>query len=159
MTSRPSRGFTLIELVITVAIVGILAMTAMPMIEMTAKRQKEVELRAALRDIRSGIDAYRRAVEEGKLEKKVDESGYPRRLEDLVNGVENVQDPNKAKLYFMRRLPRDPFADDPAATAAQSWGKRSYASPPDAPLEGADVFDVYSLSSGTGLNGTPYRGW
>lgn len=155
----PSRGFTLIELVITVAIVGVLAMTAMPMIEIAAKRQKEVELRAALREIRGGIDAYRRAVNEGKVEKKVDESGYPHRLEDLDQGVENILDPNKARLYFLRRLPRDPLADDPTLPATQSWGKRSYASPPDAPQEGADVFDVYSLSPGIGLNGTPYREW
>jgi len=159
MIGVPSRGFTLIELVITVAIVGILAMTAMPMIEVTAKRQKEVELRAALREIRSGIDAYRRAVDEGKVERKVDESGYPHRLDDLAQGVENRLDPNKARLYFLRRLPRDPFADDPTLPAAQSWGKRSYASPPDAPQEGADVFDVYSLSSGIGLNGIAYREW
>lgn len=159
MIGVPSRGFTLIELVITVAIVGILAMTAMPMIEVTAKRQKEVELRAALREIRSGIDAYRRAVDEGKVERKVDESGYPHRLDDLAQGVENRLDPNKARLYFLRRLPRDPFADDPTLPAAQSWGKRSYASPPDSPQEGADVFDVYSLSSGIGLNGIAYREW
>jgi general secretion pathway protein G len=154
-----SRGFTLIELVVTVAIVGILALTAMPMLEMTSKRQKESELRAALRDIRSGIDAYRRAVEEGKVEKRVDESGYPRRLDDLAQGVDNIQDPQRVKIYFLRRLPRDPFAAEPALTAAQTWGKRSYASPPDAPTEGADVFDVYSLAAGVGLNGVPYREW
>jgi general secretion pathway protein G len=159
MIEKLRRGFTLIELVITVAIVGILAMTAMPLIEMTAKRQKESELRAALREIRSGLDAYRRAYEEGKFEKKVDESGYPHHLDDLAKGVENVKDPKKAKLYFLRRLPRDPFADDPTLQAEQTWGKRSYASPPDAPVEGDDVFDVYSLSKDVGLNGTPYREW
>jgi general secretion pathway protein G len=159
MIGLPDRGFTLIELIITVAIVGILAMTAMPIIEVTAKRQKETELRAALREIRSGIDAYRRALDEGKLEKKVGESGYPHRLEELVQGVENIQDPDKGKLYFLRRLPRDPFADNPALMAAQTWGKRSYASPPDAPVEGADVFDVHSRSAGIGLNGIAYREW
>lgn len=159
MIGFPERGFTLIELIITVAIIGILAMTAMPIIEVTAKRQKETEFRVALREIRSAIDAYRRAVDEGKLERKVGESGYPRRLEDLAQGVENIQDPDKGRLYFLRRLPRDPFNANPALAAAQTWGKRSYASPPEAPVEGADVFDIHSLSSGVGLNGIAYREW
>jgi general secretion pathway protein G len=159
MIIKPGRGFTLIELVISVAIVSILAMTAMPLIEMAAKRQKESELRAALREIRTGIDAYRRAAEEGKVEKKVGESGYPRRLDDLANGVENIQDPKKAKIVFLRRLPRDPFATNPALPPAQTWGRRSYGSPPDAPVEGADVFDVYSLSGGVGINGIAYQDW
>ncbi len=159
MKRRPGGGFTLIELVITVAIVGILAMVAMPLAETAAKRHKESELRAALRELRGGIDAYRRAVDEGKIEKKVDESGYPRRLEDLAQGIANIQDPAQGKLYILRRLPRDPFSDDPALSAAQTWGKRSYASPPEAPQEGADVFDVFSRSPGIGLNGIPYKDW
>ena len=159
MKESSGRGFTLIELVVTVAIVGILALAAMPMMEMTAKRQKETDLRAALRELRGGIDAYRRAATEGKVEKKADESGYPRRLEDLVQGVENILDPGKGKLFFLRRLPRDPFSVDPALAPAQTWGKRSYGSPPDAPLEGSDIFDIYSLSTASGLNGIPYREW
>ena len=160
MTRRgKAGGFTLIELVITVAIVGILAMVAMPLAETAARRHKEGELRAALRELRGGIDAYRRAFDEGKIEKKADESGYPRHLEDLVQGVANTQDPAQGKLFILRRLPRDPFSVDPALTAAQTWGKRSYASPPEAPLEGADIFDVFSRSPGIGLNGIPYKDW
>lgn len=159
MKRPPASGFTLIELIVTVALVGILALTAMPVFELSAKRAKEAELRAALRDIRTAIDAYHQAVQDGKVEKKADESGYPRRLEDLAMGVENQQDPNKTRIYFMRRLPRDPFAGDMALPAAQTWGKRSYASPPDDPREGADIYDVHSLSAGIGLNGLPYRAW
>lgn len=154
-----SSGFTLVELVVTVAIVGILALAVTPLAEMSARRHKESELRAALREIRSALDAYRRAVDEGKVERKADESGYPRRLEDLVMGVENRQEPGKGKLFFLRRLPRDPFAADATLAAADTWGKRSYDSPPDAPREGADVFDVYSLAPGSGLNGIAYREW
>ncbi len=159
MRWRAGAGFSLIELVVSVAIVGTLALVAVPLLETTMKRQKESELRAALRDIRTGIDAYKKAADEGRVEKKSDESGYPRRLEDLVQGMANSQDPTHAKIYFMRRLPRDPLNGDTTLNVAQTWGKRSYASPPDAPAEGTDVFDVYSLSPGIGMNGVPYREW
>jgi general secretion pathway protein G len=146
--------------VITVAIVGILASVALPLAELVVKRSKEQELRTALRQIREAIDAYKRAADEGKVEKKADESGYPRTLDALVNGIENTKSPGKTKIYFLRRLPRDPLNPDAAdRRSAETWGKRSYASPPNAPSEGADVFDVYSLAQGVGLNGVPYKEW
>jgi general secretion pathway protein G len=154
-----NRGFTLIELVITVAIVAILATAAFPIAELTIKRSKEQELRQSLREIRTAIDAYKQAVDEGKITKKPEESGYPKNLEILVTGVDNAKDPNKSKIYFLRRLPRDPMSIDSGIGAAETWGKRSYASPPDEPKEGDDVFDVYSLSEGIGINSIPYREW
>ena len=156
-------GFTLIELVITVAILAILALGLLPLTQLAAQRAKEQELRAALRDIRTAIDAYKKATEkecgDRCIEKKADETGYPPDLDVLVEGVKNTKTPDGAKIYFMRRLPRDPFSDDPEAPAAKTWGLRSYASPPDEPKEGDDVFDVYSLSKKTGLNGVPYKEW
>lgn len=142
-----------------VAIMGILASAAMPLGEMVIRREKERELRTALRQIRAAIDVYKQAADDGKIEKKADETGYPRRLEDLDLGLDNVKDPDKKKIFFMRRLPRDPMFADPDVPAAETWGKRSYASAPDSPEEGDDVYDVYSLSEKVGLNGIPYNQW
>jgi general secretion pathway protein G len=154
------RGFTLIELVITVAIVAILATGLVPLAQVTAQRAKEQELRSALREIRTAIDAYKKASEENRIERKADASAYPPKLEVLEQGVKDAKSPEaNKKIYFLRRIPRDPFAEDASAAAAKTWGLRSYASPADDPQPGDDVFDVYSLSKLKGLNGVPYKDW
>lgn len=145
------KGFTLIEMVITVAILAILASVALPFNELVVQRAKEQDLRRALRDIREAIDAYKQASDEGRITRKVGESGYPRRLEELVEGVEDQKHPKKQRVYFLRRLPPDPFGE--------AWGVRAYASPPEEPKEGEDVYDVFSRSERTGINGRPYRQW
>ena len=154
-----ARGFTLIELVITIAIVALLASVALPMSELTVQRTKEQELRRTLRQIREAIDAYKQASDEGRIRKSIGDSGYPKKLEELAEGAEDQKNPKKDKIYFLRRVPRDPLATDPTLSATATWGKRSYASPPDDPREGDDVFDVFSLAQGKGINGQPYREW
>ncbi len=154
-----AQGFTLIELVITVAIVALLASVALPVSELAVQRTKEQELRRTLRQIRDAIDMYKQASDEGRIRKSIGDSGYPKKLEDLAEGVDDQKSPKKEKIYFLRRVPRDPFNTDPTLSAAATWGKRSYASPPDDPKEGDDVFDVFSLAQGKGINGQPYRDW
>lgn len=146
------KGFTLIELVITVAIVALLASVALPLAEVTVQRNKEKDLRVALREIRTAIDAYKRAGDEGVIEKKADESGYPPTLAVLVEGVPDKRKTDGTKLYFLRRVPADPVS-------GEDWGLRSYASSPTEPQAGKDVFDVFSRSAERALNGTTYREW
>jgi general secretion pathway protein G len=153
------HGFTLIELVITVAIVSLLATVAIPLGQMATQRLRESELRSALRDLRSGIDSYKQAVDDGRIITGPESTGFPPALDVLVNGVEDAKDPDRTKIYFMRRLPRDPFYPDSAAPPADTWGSRSYQSPPEDPQPGNDVYDIYSLAKGVGLNGVPYREW
>lgn len=154
-----SVGFTLIELVVTVALVGLIATMVFPMAEMAVKRTKEQDLRWSLMQIRTAIDAYKQAVVDGRIETDAQKSGYPPSLLDLVKGVKDKKSSTDQKIYFLRRIPRDPLAMDMAIPAEETWGRRSYASPPDDPQQGEDVFDVYTLNPGTGINGIPYKQW
>jgi general secretion pathway protein G len=154
-----ARGFTLIELVITLAIVGLLTTAALPLAQLVAKREKETELRTALRDIRGALDAYQLAAKTGHIKQELGASGYPPDLKSLYAGVEDQASPQSVNLYFLRRIPRDPFFPDGSVSADETWGLRSYKSPPEDAQPGEDVYDVYSLASGTGLNGVHYRDW
>jgi general secretion pathway protein G len=147
-----ARGFTLVELLIVVAIVALLASVAAPLAELSYQRGKEQELRTALREMREAIDAYKRAADDGKIEKSADSSGYPPTLKTLVEGVPDKSTPEKSTLYFLRRIPRDPIS-------GEDWGLRAYASPANDPQPGKDVYDVYSKSEEIGLNKVPYKEW
>jgi general secretion pathway protein G len=153
------RGFTLIEVLITAAIVATLASIALPLSELAAQRGKETDLRHALRDIRNALDAYKRASDEGRIVRSPDQSGYPPSLRVLVDGATDARSLINAKIYFLRRLPRDPFFPDATAPSEQTWGLRSYESPPKEPRAGKDVYDVYSRSDRKGLNGIGYNEW
>jgi general secretion pathway protein G len=149
--SRASaRGITLIELIITIAIIGLLAGAAVPIVRTRVKRDKEIELRRDLWQIRDAIDRYKDAADRGAFQTQVDSLGYPPDLQTLVDGV----DVQGKKLRFLRRIPVDPM------TGSAEWGQRSNQDEPDATSWGGqNVFDVFTKSDGTGLDGTKYNTW
>lgn len=162
ITVRPlgkSRGFSFLELLASLAILALLASLAMPLAQTTVKRDKERELRRALRELRQGIDAYKAATLDGRISVPIEASGYPPDLNALVSGLPDARRSGSARLYFLRRLPRDPFAADLTVAAADTWGLRSFESSQEAPRKGDDVFDVYSQSEQVGMNGVPYKQW
>lgn len=154
---RRRGGFSLIELLVVMAVLGILAMAIMPMAELNLQRDRERELKQALWQIRDAIDAYQRAAKAGELGAAGAESGYPPSLQALVQGATDTRG-SGAQRYFLRRIPRDPFAD-PSLPAEATWALRSYQSPPERPQPGADVYDVASKSDRVGLNGIPLKDW
>ncbi len=158
--ARSQKGFTLVEILVTVAIIGVIASVVLPMTEVAVQRGKDQELRSALREIRSGLDAYRAAVKEGRIAHSETTSGYPPNLSVLVEGIEDAKSPNRdTMIYLLRRIPQDPFTQDKDIPPEEQWGLRSYNSSADEPEAGDDIFDVYSRSPGVGLNGIAYRDW
>lgn len=146
-----ARGFTLAELVMVVALIALLATIALPVAKFTVKRQKEAELRLALRQIRTAIDEYKRMSDQGMIPIIVGGEGYPEELEDLVEGVEIVG--QETKMRFLRRIPIDPMTHD-------EWVLRSYQDDPDATSWGGEnVYDVRTSSEGVALDGTKYTDW
>ena len=158
---RNQRGLTLLELIITLAILAVLASAVLPMAEVTVKRTKEIELRRALRQIRTAIDEYKsdydRAVAEKKINATLGETGYPKELKALIDG-ESWGGLYEPKRRYLRSIPRDPFASSDLSPE-ESWSLRAYADDPGSSWGGGDIYDVHSKSDGMALDGTPYNEW
>jgi general secretion pathway protein G len=154
---RGARGFSMIELMAVLGILAVLVWASLPLAEASRERERERELQRALWQIRDAIDAYKRLSDNSAVPRPPEQSGYPPTLAALVQGVPNPKDGNRL-VYFLRSVPRDPFAP-PDIPADQTWGLRSFQSPTEAPVAGADVYDVYSRAPGKGLNGVPFRAW
>jgi general secretion pathway protein G len=154
MKRKRQRGFTMVELIVSFTILGILTSMAVPLAAYKVKRDKERELRYALREIRRAIDNYKDASTAGKIDVKLGTEGYPESLEILVEGVKLSQSPDGKTIKFLRRIPKDPM------TGTTDWGKRSMQDDPKSQSWGGqNVFDIYSKSTERARDGTPYSEW
>lgn len=158
MTKWNTKGFTLVEILVTLTLISLIASMAFPLIQLDQKRQQERELKEALSQIRIALDEYKQATDEGRVYKPVNSSGYPKSLHELVDGVTDLKDIKGRKIYFLRRIPTDPVVPD-KTTGIDSWAMRSYASPSNAPEAGDDVYDIRSKSKKSAINGTTYDTW
>jgi general secretion pathway protein G len=156
--ARPHGGFTIIELLVTVTLVAIMASAAIPAGELIAQRGRERELKEALRTLRGALDEYKKASDQGRIAIAVGDSGYPRKLDELL-GARDLKDPNGGQLRFLRKIPRNPLNPDTDIAPERTWGLRSYASGHADPRPGRDIFDVYPPTQGKGINGVPYKQW
>ena len=155
---KKTRGFTLIEMLVTLAIVAVLAAAALPLAKIAVKRQKEIELQRCERMMREAIDLYKQMADEKKITVEDETEGYPPDLETLVDGVEvkeTSEGTESVRLHkFLRRIPKDPM------TNSTDWGLRSYQDAPDTNVWGGEnVYDVYTKSPGIALDGSKYREW
>jgi general secretion pathway protein G len=159
---RPAAGLTLIELLVTLAILSILATAALPYAELTVRRGKELELRRSLREVRSAIDAFHDDWVAGRITHgggTASADGYPTKLQVLVDGVDNGQ-AGGGKRRYLRSVPRDPFAETATQARAEQWMVRGYQDDPDAlTWNGKDVYDIHTRSPAEAIDNTKYRDW
>ena len=158
---RLSNGFTLIEISVALGVMATLLMGAVPLLRAEQQRAKENQLKQSLMQIRYALDRYKQAGDQGLIARAVGTSGYPATLEILARGDILINSPKQERIYFLRRIPRDPFATSAMdqLPPEQTWQTRAYVSAPDAPAPGADVFDVFSQSKRIGSDGQPYSKW
>jgi len=154
---RGQQGYTFIEVIVVTAILLILASAVMPLAQVTSQRQREAELHRSLRELRTAVDKFKDAVDTGQIaqsELEPGNEGYPPDLETLVEGINAANDASGRKLKYLRRIPIDPM------TNSMDWGLRSYQDKPDSTSWGGkNVFDIYTKSTATALDGTKYRDW